>query len=105
MAAQFSTVRRDHIEYSLWLTFDIHGGVKMTRGRPSITRHERAMQISCTLPKALFQQPELKATIRVPSDVGEPSFDLDMEAVREALHGALGVDLDIVTRVLPEPQP
>lgn len=96
MSKRFSTVLRDRIEYSFWLVFDDAGGMRLSRGEPSCGRAERAMQISATLPKALFATPRLSAKIAVAGDV--PETTIDITAASEALRGALGVDVDLVVR-------
>ncbi len=96
MSKRFSSVTRDRIEYSFWLIFDDVGGMRLSRGEPSCGRAERAMQVTATLPKALFATPRLSATIAVGGEV--PETTIDIAAASEALRGALGVDIDMVIR-------
>lgn len=94
MTARPSTVRHDHIEYALWLTFDNMGGVRMTRNPPNVHRDERALSLVCKLPRSLFSTPTLRATI-VLSDEGVGQMTIDVDAANVAIREALGVDIDL----------
>jgi len=98
---KYSAVRSDHIEYGFWLVFDKTGGVKLYRQIPNILRTERKMYLSATLPLSLFSEPELRARITVPEDPDRPDRTIDVSAAREALQGALGVDIDVHMQIVP----
>lgn len=83
------------ISYSFWLAFDDLGAVTLTRAKPNLGRSERGMQLTVTLPKALFQTPELSASIKVDSPVGTP-LKIDATAAAEALSKSLGMPVDLV---------
>lgn len=94
MSPRYSTVRRDTIEYAFWLIFDDAGGLRMSRGEPSLSRGERAMAVTATLPRSLFAIPTLKATIGI--DEAVPSeFKIDVDAAGAALRHVVGVDIDL----------
>ena len=97
MAAQFSNVKFDKIEYSFWLVFDDTGGVRMTRGHPQIGRKERRLKMSAVLPQSLFKEPELQAKISVPDQNIEP-MAIDIEAVKSALETVIGVDIELIVK-------
>lgn len=94
MSRQYSTIRSDHIQYSLWLIFDDRGGVRLARAMPSLARNEKAVCVSATLPKSIFKEPEYRATITVSDTTIEPA-PIDIVAARDALKGVLGVDIDL----------
>ena len=97
MGTQYSIIRGDEIEYSFWLVFDSSGGVRMSRGKPTVSRDERSVRLTAALPTSLFKTPELAARITVPGQPCEP-IQIDIELAREALKAALGVDVDIQIR-------
>lgn len=84
----------DYYEYAFWLTFHEGGDVKLTRGKPTVDRSERAVQAVARLPKSLFKQAELRMVLTVPANSVEP-VNVDMEVAAEALRGAIGMDFDI----------
>lgn len=94
MAKQFSARRGDHIEYPLWLIFDERGGARMARGRPTTGRYEKAIALTVTLPISVFKDPEYRVTLSVVDDRAPPAA-IDIVAARDALKGALGVDIDL----------
>lgn len=94
MSPRYSTIRGDEIQYSFWLVFDADGGMRFSRGEPSLDRGERGMACSAVLPRSLFRVPALKATIGISE--GVPSeFRIDIDAASEALRQAIGVDIDL----------
>lgn len=94
MSPRYSTVRSTEIEYAFWLVFDADGGLRFSRGEPSIGRGERAMSCSATLPRSLFRTPELRATIGI-SETVPSEFKIDVDAVGAALRQAIGCDIDL----------
>jgi len=92
--ARQSIIRSDSIDYSFWLIFSADGQMRFTRGEPTANRGERKMKCSAVLPKSLFKTPELKATISV-GDVGAHTFNIDVNAVSEALRATIGCDIDL----------
>lgn len=82
------------MRFDLWLAFDADGGARMTRSKPNLGRTERGMQLSITLPVALFKTPELAATIKVESPTSDP-VKIDATAAGEALSAALGFPVDL----------
>lgn len=104
MTHQRHSVRRnDHWEVGCWLIFESAGGVRLTRGEPSLDRNERAMAMTVKVPFALFRTPSLRASIDIQAP--EPSVPpIDLTAAAEALKQTLGCDVE-VRIVDPEPQP
>lgn len=91
---RFSSRTADQIFYSLWLAFDAEGGAFLTRAKPNLKRGQRGMQLNVTLPVALFQTPELSASVTVAKPIAEP-VQIDAQAAGEALSKALGFPVDI----------
>ncbi|MBO6755428.1 MAG: hypothetical protein JJ902_03820 [Roseibium sp.] len=84
---------KDTIEYDFWLTFDHSGRTpRLTRNAPGLSIAERAMKCSVELPKAVFNQPQLVANIRVEREV-EQELTIDIEAAETALTGVVGCDV------------
>lgn len=94
MNRQHTSHLANELVYSLWLVFDADGTVRSTRSKPSLGRNERGMQLSVTLPKALFKTPELAATIKIESPTSDP-VTIDASAAAEALSASLGMPVDI----------
>lgn len=88
-----------HWQFDFWLVFDSNGRVRQTVREPDISRTERKMHVSATLPKSLWSSPSLRATINVTEDNHEPKFTVDLQAAGDALRQSLGVDIDM--RVVP----
>ena len=91
---QFTVRREDHLEVSLWLAFDSSGGVAMTRRQPLLSRDERAMALTVKVPLALFNTPQLRATISIDAPA-VAAIQIDATAAAEALRSALGCDIDV----------
>lgn len=85
----------DATQYSFWLVFGTDGSMRCSRTKPGTSRDERAMNVTATLPMALFTTPELKATIEVASPGAAAAFNIDVEAAATALRGVLGCDVDL----------
>ena len=81
-----------HLEYDIWLVFDYFGPVKVTKTEPDLSRNERAMFMKVSLPKALFEIPSLRASLKV-DDTGSPQ--LDVTAIADAVKLATGLDIDV----------
>lgn len=99
---RYSNRLSDHWEYSLWLVFDDSGGVRMSRGEPALSRNERAVALTAKLPLSLWKTPQLQATLTVASDPAGATVQLDVRAVEQALRSAIGCDVDIVVREVPQ---
>lgn len=74
-------------------------GVKLIDklGRGSIPSNAVVLKLNLELPDALFQKPQLEATIKVNSDqVSKPVITPDViENIREVLQKNMGIDLTI----------
>jgi hypothetical protein len=101
MSRQFSTNRGDHWEVALHLIFDSTGGVRLTRGRPDLSRNERSMELVVKVPHALFRTPTMRASIDIQATETAVA-PIDLTAAAEALKLALGVDVDIRIQEVPE---
>lgn len=97
MAAQFSTVRSNEVEYSMWLAFDEAGGVRMTRGKPACDRKERAMALTIKVPRRIFSTPELSARIEI-ADPGAAIPQINIDAASAALREVVGCDVEITIK-------
>lgn len=98
MRKRYSRVGVTDIEYCFTLVFDDAGGVRLTRGRASLCRNERAMALTATLPLSLFRTPELRGCIRIDDPTGYAQPTIDIAAAQTALRAALGVDIDLTIR-------
>ena len=87
--------RADHYEVGFWLIFDCNGNVRLTRGEPNLDRYERAMSVTTKVPFALFNVPQLRATINIDAQSAKVP-PIDTTAAGEALKQAIGVDVDLV---------
>jgi hypothetical protein len=90
--------RYKSLVFHFWLTLYPDGDMKLSRGEPSVERTGRKMKMELRVPKAVFQTPELKATVTI-ADPGDTTYKIDAEAAAEALRASLGVDVDV--RVIP----
>lgn len=89
------------LELDFWLTISRGAGpqynrrpsVKASAGQPNLGRNERAMNIKMSLPIALFETPQLAASIKVE----EPTqgIHIDATAVAEAVRQVVGMDVDV----------
>lgn len=70
---------------------------RMTAGNPALSANEVAMRVTLELPDALFEKPQLQASIVVPDDaVAAPIIDATvLDNIKETLSQNLGVDLNI----------
>jgi hypothetical protein len=95
MSYQRHSVKRpDHWEVGFWLIFDSDGGVRLTRGEPSLGRNERGMSMVVKVPHVLFKTPALRATIDIQAP--EPNVPpIDLTAASEALKQTLGCDVEV----------
>ncbi|MBP8235696.1 MAG: hypothetical protein KAY22_25710 [Rhizorhabdus sp.] len=92
MSKRFSRITREAVEYCYWLVFDADGGVRLSRGQPSLAPGERGMSITTTLPRSLFATPQLRATINI-TDQGTPAMEIDVNAAGTALAAVLGCEV------------
>lgn len=99
---------RGEVTLDFWLT--VHPGdperyprrpsARISAGPPSLARGERALNLKVSLPLALFEQPEIVASIRV--DQPQQPVRIDTTAVAEALRGVIGMDIDISVKGQPD---
>jgi hypothetical protein len=89
-----STVKDGNVIVPLWLIFDATGTVRMTRGEPDVSRSERAMQLTVTVPLSLFKTPTIAATLTIDAPVAAIP-QIDVTAAAEALRGVIGCDIDV----------
>lgn len=81
------------VDFSCQLILDRSGDMRLTRGNASLKRTERAINLTVTVPQALFEAPSLRAKIVV--DSADTKVDIDVAAASDALREALGVDIDL----------
>lgn len=98
MAPRMTVFNVASMEFGFWLIFSKNGGMRMARTEPSLHRDERSMYCSVTLPKALWQTPQLRATITI-ADPGPEAHQFNLSAAGDALKEALGCDVDF--RIIP----
>jgi hypothetical protein len=89
-----SKIKDGTIEVPLWLIFDVRGNVRLTRGEPDLARSERAMQMTVTVPLALFKTPTISASLTIDApEMAVPQIDLT--AAAEALKSVVGCDVHV----------
>lgn len=92
------------MEFAFWLVFSKGGEMRMSRGEPSLSPHERSMHCTARIPLALFRTPSLKAEITVPAPGVDPSGVITSEvrmAAENALKEVLGVDVVLIVSEQP----
>ena len=99
--ARYSTSTATTFSYDFWLVFDDIGGVRLTRGEPDLQRGEHKIFMRATLPKSLWQRPQLRGSIVI-NDAGQPGATIDVQAAQDAVRSATGLDIDIQV-IAPEP--
>lgn len=68
-------------------------GVRVTAGYPNLSRRERALRLKVSLPMALFEAPQIEATIKVASP--EQRVSIDADAIAEVVEQAIGMNVDL----------
>jgi hypothetical protein len=94
MAKQHSRRSDKGWQVSFWLVFDAWGAVRLTRGEPDLKNGERGMAVTALIPHALFNIPQLRATLNVTAP-DAPPIQLDADAAAEALKLVVGADINI----------
>jgi hypothetical protein len=100
MSPPFSIKKQDHWELALYLAIDDAGGVKMSRGYPSMSGRQRALALTLKVPHSLFKVPQLSATIAL-GEKEVPNAHIDITAAEAALTEALGARVEITVREDP----
>lgn len=79
--------------------------VRITTGKPKLKSNEHAIKIMFDLPDALFERPQLEASIVIPVDsVTKPTIEAEtIDTIQEAIESQTGIDLKIQL-VEPEEQ-
>jgi hypothetical protein len=83
------------MKVDFFLIVNENGTVKTVKNRPSLKYNEVSIAMTLELPWALFQKPQLTASIVVPSDRVAP-FQIEadtMNNVREAIEVATGLNV------------
>ena len=86
------------IFYSLWLTFDQAGTVRLNRESPRLSPAERAMRVEVRLPKALWNIPQLSAEIVVPNPGQPGAIAARIEQFADQLKTAVGCDVVLTVK-------
>ena len=89
-----SRIKDGKIIVPLWLIFDARGNVRLTRGEPGLARDERAMQMTVTVPQALFKTPTISASLTIDAPAMAVP-EIDVIAAAEALKGVVGCDVHV----------
>lgn len=92
--AKYTYDRGTFNDISFWLVFDAWGAVRLTRGEPDLKANERGMQMTAKLPHALFNTPQLRATLSVNAPEQAPIV-IDTTAAAEALTRTIGCDVEV----------
>lgn len=94
MGTRYSSATPTQIKYEFWLVFDDNGGMRFSRSEPDITRGEQKIRMLASLPKTLWQRPQLHGAITI-EDGGIPVAAIDVKATNEAVRSVTGLDIDI----------
>lgn len=89
-----SQIKDGNIIVPLWLIFDARGNVRLTRGEPDLTRHERAMRMTVRVPQALFMTPTISASLTIEAPTMAVP-EIDVVAAAEALKSVVGCDVEV----------
>lgn len=73
-------------------------GVRVTAGYPNLSRRERALRLKVSLPIALFETPQIEASIKV--EHPDQVVTIDASAIAEAVEQVIGMNVDVQV-VLP----
>ena len=101
--SKYTKKRGDLLDFSFWLSFDVGGDVALTRTEPTVSRDQRAMQVTTTLPKSLFVTPTISATLNVLADTVK-SHEIDVETLTSAMRDVVGVDIDFTITSQEQPE-
>lgn len=94
MAAKYSIVRHNEVEFSYWLVFGIDGSMRFSRGEPSLVSGERAMKMRTIIPQSVWRTPLLRGEIVVSGD-GRQDVTVKLDAAASHLKEVLGIDIDM----------
>lgn len=80
-----------------FLTINSKGSVKATKNKPSLEWNEISIQMSITLPDALFKKPQLSANITIPDEAAVAKvIAADVQDnVKEAIQQATGMEVKL----------
>lgn len=83
------------MKITFYLVVNRNGTVKTYKNRPGLSWDEIAIRQNLTLPDALFQKPQLEATVIIPDEAALPTL-IDAEVVvnvKEAIEQASGMEV------------
>lgn len=97
----FGHFERTMVKLDFWLVVDAAGmdkfnarpSVRAVAQAPALSRTERAINLKIDLPRALFEQPAIVASIKV--DAPSQSIQIDATALAEAVRQSIGMDVHI----------
>lgn len=70
--------------------------IRVTKNSPSLSKSERAVKLNINLPRSLFQQPQLTASIIVPQESAPPVIDANVQDnIAETIREMTGLDVTI----------
>lgn len=92
---------RTEVSLDFWLTVNAgesgryprRPSARISAGAPQLARDERALNLKVNLPLALFELPDIVASITV-EHPNQP-VRIDARAVADAVRGVVGMDVDI----------
>lgn len=82
-----SIIRSDQIEYGAWLVIDARGGLRVTRDKPATRADERRIAINVTVPRSIFETPDLRINVMLSGNAAEPNALEIKKAVSKAVEG------------------
>lgn len=70
--------------------------VRVTKGRPALAKDEVPVQMTVSLPKALFKRPQITASVTVPDDLAPAEISADVQDnIAQAIREHVGMDVRI----------
>lgn len=80
--------------------------VRATAKKPALAKDEVPVQVTLSLPKALFRRPQITASIRVPDDLAPAEISADVQDnIAQAIRNQLGFDVRITVDAPEGSQP
>lgn len=91
-----SIIDATSITYDAHLVFDVDGGLRLTRQASALARGERSMAIVLRVPRSVFAEPALKASITIADDTHRSEIIAKVgHNAAEVLREHMGVDLNL----------
>lgn len=87
----------DTIKMDCWLTFDQSGINKMYKNKPALYAGEKSMRVVLTVPKLVFKEPDLVASITLTGQPTPEHKEDIVASVKDALDSIPHIHVSIPT--------